>query len=351
MRPLEARSHTQPLNHLSLLSRDSFLFRQVEDLAMKFTRRGFTLIELLVVIAIIAILIALLLPAVQQAREAARRTQCKNHLKQWGLALHNYHDVFNQFPASAINPGCYLSNNPTYLNYGSVGVRNTTGYLLLLPYLEQANLYSKIDFSIATGRADWHGIGGAPVYQTALDGVSIPVQYCPSDPVFDSPHDYPSVNMYTAQKYTRVNYGFVHENYEYDASAGGYWSKNTTSQRSAFGINRSAGISDIKDGTSNTMLLIETPQRKEGCGSANCFGPFLQAYVHTHFITPFQRGINEKYNGTPYPYAWGAGSAHVGGAQTLLGDGSVRFISENIDRNGVLRALESINGGEVIGDY
>ena len=134
---------------------------------MKFTRRGFTLIELLVVIAIIAILIALLLPAVQQAREAARRTQCKNHLKQWGLALHNYHDVFNQFPASAINPGCYLSNNPTYLNYGSGGVRNTTGYLLLLPYLEQANLYSKIDFSIATGRADWHGIGGAPVYQTA----------------------------------------------------------------------------------------------------------------------------------------------------------------------------------------
>jgi prepilin-type N-terminal cleavage/methylation domain-containing protein len=313
---------------------------------MKFTRRGFTLIELLVVIAIIAILIALLLPAVQQAREAARRTQCKNHLKQWGLALHNYHDVTGQFPPSAINPGANLSNNPTYLNYGPVGVRNTTGYLLLLPYLEQANLYSKIDFSLATGRADWQGLGGGG-YQAVLDGVSIPVQYCPSDLMYDNPHDSAAINMYSAQKYTRVNYGFVHENYEYDGNAGGLWVMNTSKQRSAFGINRSAGVSDIKDGTSNTMLLIETPQRK----ADKAYGPFLQAYVHTHFITPYNRGINEKYSGTPYPYAWGAGSQHTGGAQTLLGDGSVRFLSENIDRNGVLRALESINGGEVIGDF
>ncbi len=113
--------------------------------------RGFTLIELLVVIAIIAILIALLLPAVQQAREAARRSSCKNNLKQWGLALHNYHDTYKQFPPSAVNPGSYRSNS--FVPRGKI--RNHTGYLYLLPYVDQAPLYKKINFNRATGNADW----------------------------------------------------------------------------------------------------------------------------------------------------------------------------------------------------
>ncbi|MEQ9409983.1 MAG: DUF1559 domain-containing protein [Fuerstiella sp.] len=307
-------------------------------------KRGFTLIELLVVIAIIAILIALLLPAVQQAREAARRTQCKNHMKQWGLALHNYHDVANQFPPSVINPG---SNQSTYFqtldpNYQ---VRNITGYLLLLPYLEQAPLYNKIDFNLATGPADWHGIGGGGT-QPVLDRVSVPIQYCPSDVEYDNPHTYATQNMYTTDNFTRVNYGFVHEDYEYSTTAGRYWTQNKSNARSAFGINRSARIADIKDGTTNTMLMIETPQQKANAA----YGPYLQAYVHTHFITPWRRGLNEQYSGNPYPYAWGAGSPHEGGCQTLLGDGSVRFLSENMDRN-ILRAIESIKGSEVVGEF
>ncbi|MFM7869824.1 MAG: DUF1559 domain-containing protein, partial [Planctomycetaceae bacterium] len=136
---------------------------------------GFTLIELLVVIAIIAILIALLLPAVQQAREAARRTQCKNNLKQIGLALHNYHDTHGRFPPTQIMVA-YMGANNT-----NPQPRNHTWVSLVLPYLEQATLYSSINFSAAM-----HLNG---VYQTLSTGETIvsrklPVLQCPSDPGF-----------------------------------------------------------------------------------------------------------------------------------------------------------------------
>ncbi|MGV2334987.1 MAG UNVERIFIED_CONTAM: DUF1559 domain-containing protein [Planctomycetaceae bacterium] len=110
--------------------------------ALRAQGRGFTLIELLVVIAIIAILVALLLPAVQQAREAARRTQCKNNLKQLGLALHNYHDTHGRFPPTQIMTA-YLGPNNT-----SPQPRNHTWVSLVLPFLEQANLYQSINFNL-----------------------------------------------------------------------------------------------------------------------------------------------------------------------------------------------------------
>ena len=114
---------------------------------MKARRLGFTLIELLVVIAIIAILIALLLPAVQQAREAARRTQCRNNLKQMGLALANYHDTFSVHPPAMINSG-RLDSFPFYSNGNKV--LNTTGSVMLLPYMDQANLYNQYDFNVCS---------------------------------------------------------------------------------------------------------------------------------------------------------------------------------------------------------
>lgn len=297
---------------------------------------GFTLVELLVVIAIIGILVSLLLPAVQAAREAARRMQCSNNLKQLGIALHNYHDTYKTLPPSDINGGATLSNK--YLTAGQV--RNITGYLCLLPFIEQQPLWNSINFSLATGKADWVGLGGGGE-QPVLYDVKLAALRCPSDTPYGDPHTYTTQNMYTATRVTRVSYGFVSDGYEY--AKGMVWDRDTSTTRSAFGHNGAANLSFIKDGTSNTMLMIETPFKKNN----SAYGPFLQSFTHTHFITPFNRGINEKYNGKKWPYAWGAGSTHPGGCQATMGDASVQFITETIDRN-ILRALETISLGEAV---
>jgi hypothetical protein len=226
-------------------------------------------------------------------------------------------------------------------------IRNHTGYLFLLPMIEQANLYSQINFSLATGQADWQARGGGGD-QAVLSRVRIPGFECPSDPPWDTPHTAAPGNMYSINEASRVSYGFVHEDTEYEASTGNLWSNNKRLNRSAFGINRSASLRDITDGTSNTMLMIETPFQKDNA----LFGPFLQAYTHTHFIIPTTYGINRWWVTTPkrLVYAWGAGSQHTGGAQAVLGDGSVRFISENISTVTVA-ALVSIAGGEVVGEF
>lgn len=322
-------------------------------------RRGFTLIELLVVIAIIAILIALLLPAVQQAREAARRTQCKNNLKQVGLALHNYHDVAKTFPPTAVNPG--TTHSPDFVPPGMI--RNHTGYLYLLPYLDQAPLYNQINFSLATGEADWRGLGGGGT-QTVLHNVKLPVLRCPSDSEFRDPGTYGSQNMYTRTNATRVSYGFVSEIHEYyhanenlRRGPARLWSQNTDRDwpyRAAFGgFNDAASIKDITDGSSNTILMIETPFEKWSWA----YGPFLQSWTHTHYIVPYYYGINKPYRPTTgslrrrtLSYAWGAGSKHVGGCHALMGDGRVIFLSENMNRV-TIRSLVSIAGHEVTGEY
>ncbi|MBP88325.1 MAG: prepilin-type cleavage/methylation domain-containing protein [Planctomycetaceae bacterium] len=299
--------------------------------------KGFTLVELLVVIAIIGILVALLLPAVQAAREAARRMSCGNNMKQMGIALHNYHDTYKVLPPSCLNPGGIGTNS--FIAAGEI--RNFTGYLFILPFLEQQPLHDQVDFRIATGHADWMGVGGGG-HQAVLQNVALPTLRCPSDIPYDDPHTYNPQNMYTLHEATRVSYGFVHDATEYSKRL--VYGHDSSPTRSVFGNNGAAVLNHIKDGTSNTMAMIETPFRK----ASTAYGPFFMAYVHTHFIYPTGRGINEQYQGNSWPYAWGAGSKHPGGCLSVFADASVQFIPETIDRWTVLRALETANGGETV---
>jgi prepilin-type N-terminal cleavage/methylation domain-containing protein len=310
--------------------------------------RAFTLIELLVVIAIIAILIALLLPAVQQAREAARRTQCKNNLKQIGLALHNYHDVARTFPPQAVY---------SYWDGTANQPRHHTWISMILPYFDQAPLYNQIDFS-------------APAWgQAHVTGNTLTAVICPSD-------------TGTSRANTR---NIVYSNYA--ASEGHHWWSDASGpNRGVFTKGIESKMKDIVDGTSNTVAIAEVTGGSfvGGPGNSNGNGRprigneavFRAAFCAATFTPAVTQGTDPNgqliphpdgsaiggwfQGGSPHHYApifmnhggvntqWsGANSFHTGGIQALLADGSVQFFSENIDW-GLWRALGSVNGGEVI---
>jgi prepilin-type N-terminal cleavage/methylation domain-containing protein/prepilin-type processing-associated H-X9-DG protein len=326
--------------------------------------RGFTLIELLVVIAIIAVLVALLLPAVQQAREAARRTQCRNNLKQIGLALHNYESSGGRFPPALIGSG--RNAGPT-----TQLVLNTTGWVLLLPFIDQQPLYNRYNFSVPSSVSNPYGMTlamsptpndaiNAPVYQTRLaaflcpsDNMAAPLNYAPNTPS----------DFYSANNVARANYFFAAgQSTDYDGS----WENIGARFQGAFGNNGATNISGIKDGSSNTIVVGESKQLGKTWNTVGApddtivFGPFWGAGVHTccHLYTPendVRFTVNGRWNtGNSLPaaqYAWGTGSAHPGGAHYLMGDGSVRFISDNINYIAVFQWLNRIRDSNPIGDY
>jgi len=338
---------------------------------MRSSRRGFTLIELLVVIAIIAILIALLLPAVQQAREAARRTQCRNNLKQYGLALHNYHDVYGRFPSRQHGDG------------GSAVVAGTatarTAYspnVTLLPYLDQTPIFNQIQ-GMTSNRRPWDG--GSP-WQTTQPAVFT----CPSDSGTASP------------------YGNTRGLMSYAWSAGDTVAACKTQpnmvvgealvpipSRGVFGALQCYGVRDIVDGTSNTVGMAEraraiksvngrglvvgmTPITPTGCNAfynrgtqsylinaspTNDTAPGYRAYAGNSFFAAFSTclppnsancydtannpGTSEHWQ----PGLFSASSWHTGGVQVLLMDGAVRFISDSIDVGNLAAALPAANSG------
>ena len=296
---------------------------------------GFTLIELLVVIAIIAILIALLLPAVQQVREAARRTQCKNNLKQIGLAIHNYHDVYNTFPNANAN---------STLSGGSL-------FTSILPLIDQGNSYRYYDFNLTN--SDPHNVD--------VTGQVITSYLCPSSPMR---RQVPSCDSDLGR--APGNYAVCIGSRPYNP----HWAyipgtprpnldgaivyTDSTSGRTKF--------RDVTDGASSTLMIGETaynlPDYRFSSGS--CSGGSRYSFTCWSVPYPGSTACTTKYGFDPRDYKddgvydpnWlhAFRSDHIGGVQFCLVDGSVHLVSENIDA-GILDSLATRNGGEVIGEF
>jgi prepilin-type N-terminal cleavage/methylation domain-containing protein len=339
-------------------------------------RFGFTLIELLVVIAIIAILIALLLPAVQQAREAARRTQCRNNLHQFGLALHNYHDVYQMHPSTIMNPHAHLGLNWADSSRGSYLVR-------LLPYVDQGPLFNALDFE-TIGTAWTAGPPGTPGVnfegQTDPSGklyrhYIIPVFICPTDTTVDldghsTKANYalsignqamPSNWSGACNLYPGNNFGTGPDGHANTASANvlsGFVSR----------FNWGSRIRDLTDGASNTIAMGEIrPQcgdhMREGWFHYNSMWVATTAPINFPIACvreePIQVGTT-TYQWDTVPqgcHHWqnwqtsqGFKSRHEGGAFFLLGDGAVRFISETVDYLTYQR-LGDRRDGQAVGEF
>jgi len=359
-------------------------------------RRAFTLIELLVVIAIIAVLIALLLPAVQQAREAARRTQCKNNLKQLGLAIHNYENTYSVLPIQR-------GGNATPANDQVSNQNRLSGFVGLLPYIEQQPLYQQIaSGGKLVGGTTVQPFGNAPWYRddTTYGYVpfraKIPMLYCPSDLASSG-----TSSGSTNHRFSLGTTVFGRPD-QSDATLG----NNAPDVRASwwgayfngmFANGVSPSLGEIIDGTSNTIAMGE--RCKENPSDST---DVLGRYAVTSAISASQQDVNAigkaclatangksyvfsggaaaRDNYTPnwsdggsahtsittvlapnsaacttsnddwHPGVWTPSSRHTGIAQFVMGDGAVRGISENIDVN-TFRALGTKAGRETVGDF
>lgn len=351
-------------------------------------RAGFTLIELLVVIAIIAILIALLLPAVQQAREAARRTQCRNNLKQLGLALHNYHDAHSTFPAGYYSYPTRDGSGPAAANIDPVTWDGAPGWgwgTALLPYMEQTNLAARLRGEIPI----W-----APEVRNEIT-TKLQMFLCPSasggDEAFtvrDEPGNPLLINGSTIQL-GRSHYVASHGQEscwgECGAASTGeiftniYTGTTTTVTVNGdvskvadgpFFRNSKTRFRDVTDGTSNTIFLGEHSSK---LSEKTWVGVVPGAFTHPSFTSPENgpdaaatltlvhagpSGGELDITGFPIIHpvnfpTYHVGqmySEHTGGGMVCLGDGSVRFISENIDLI-LFAELSSISENEVTGEW
>ncbi len=289
--------------------------------------RGFTLVELLVVIAIIGILIALLLPAVQAAREAARRSQCSNNMKQIGLALHNYADSFKSFPSGWIWPG---SGNHECWSWSA----------LILPYMEQGPLHEQVGV-VGNQLWEYQALAG-PAWNTIKQGLETPLSafICPSDTEY-----YGAGQVHWAR---RFHGGVAHTAHAYRPGVSNYLGNVGYRQKARAWRNNRGGIfagnsrvsfRDITDGTSNTFAVGERDTKY--CRSGSWVGVRNAAGTGSRGVYTAVGWARPIINAPNPPYRWwtdrgcgeGFSSLHPGGAQFVLCDGSVKFISETIDHD------------------
>lgn len=331
-------------------------------------RRGFTLVELLVVIAIIGILVALLLPAVQAAREAARRLKCSNNLKQVALGLHNYHDVMGSFPSGWVYPSPPAASPPT--NHESWGWG-----ALMLPYLEQQSLHEQLG---VTRWNLWQAYAGAYSQTRALSQTPVKTFICPSDSGYNSPglvhnarhfNDGVGANNRQTQNWPALS--------NYMGVAGHRDVVAATINTGIFFGNSGVRIPDILDGTSNTFMVGERDTLH--CRGGAWIGIRNPQGSSTRGVETVIGHSHPKLNQSTQAVAWnvdqigcgeGFSSLHPGGAQFALADGSVRFVAETINHfwfpntmvdgtvahsqdpsNGVYQRLMTRDDGLTVGNY
>jgi prepilin-type N-terminal cleavage/methylation domain-containing protein/prepilin-type processing-associated H-X9-DG protein len=354
-------------------------------------RSGFTLVELLVVIAIIAVLIGLLLPAVQKVREAANRTTCTNNLKQIALALQNYHDTNKQFPPAALptsppQPGWDPINNwngrGPCSNSTAVGCWGPTWVTLILPYIEQDNLFKAWNMALPSSHP-----GNQAVVTTKLQTF-----ICPSDNP-KAPLDQPNSQGWFM---ARGNYGanggtgrLGSHSYGNTTPING-WYQNIQQRRGLMNarqqsVDRSGTtIAEVKDGVSNTLAVTELivsiepgddsfglwalaganiitayndytdpgtlPPPPGNIQTPNCDARFPYCKSWTPYCDNNHTGVDPIYGCEDSDHATGARSAHSGGVNAAMLDGSVRFISNSVSPL-TWYGLFTINGGEVLGNF
>ncbi|TWT38516.1 DUF1559 domain-containing protein [Blastopirellula retiformator] len=310
-------------------------------------RRAFTLVELLVVIAIIGVLIALLLPAVQQAREAARRMDCSNHLKQIGLALHNHHDTYGHFP-----PGVRNTNSP---NYSSSNWCSSTGAnadarepwtVAILPFLEQQNRYDLFDLDGAFTASS--NVPGVTANNTQFRLANSAYQ-CPSDP--GSRDDWPTTSYYGVQGGGPAA----------DESCSTQSGNRVFYRNGVLYFNSKTNFRDMLDGSSNTFMVGETKYcltptgRSDGIHTGWATGSKTDPYGSPYVLAAARDQINSNPNvglkhDTLNIMTKLFGSYHPGGCFFLLGDGSVHFVAETIDL-ATYRALGKVDDGLPVGGF
>lgn len=334
-------------------------------------RMAFTLVELLVVIAIIGVMVGLLLPAVQSARESARRMSCSNNMKQLGLALHNYHSTHNVFPPAMFASG-QLNNN---INL-AIPVKNTTGWAMLLPFFEEQAAYDQYNFNVCssssrrTGYPAYAPVLGNDTMNQAIYGRRYSVLECPSHVDAGQSH---TVNAGTEQLYSlrdakRTSYFFSSGQYNDENSVYSNLSARRIRGIGAFGVDASAKFADISDGTSNAIAFGESRGGRTKAdpnwgpwglaGTRTCCMGVVMADNNTAVPgTPITYNathardyhINSSYNNDPQrrQFAWTFGSQHPGGAQFTMCDGSVTFLSNSLDYLTLIRLAYILDGEAV----